>query len=326
MSEREKNWQVIGNLSVEGRLWLAPLAGITIPAVRRFFREMGASLTHTEMVSSSGLLMKNRKTMDMLKNSEKEDPLVLQLFAGDAKSLLQSAEIAMSKGVFSAFSVNMACPVPKVRKRGAGAQLLYKRDLAAEMVRELKKSGLPVWPKIRKHPSGGGAETFSFCEALFEAGADLVCLHGRTPQELYGGVADKDVVKASAGLFPGKIAASGDVFERQDAEEYLEAGAVAVLVARGALRDPFIFSEAVSPAAPLERALFLVRLGDQIEQENGPRASTSLIKRFVSGMFKGMRGNAAYRKEVALSSDWTEMRKRLCACIHYFLERGYGDA
>jgi tRNA-dihydrouridine synthase B len=326
MNEKKRVGQVIGNLPVDGKLWLAPLAGITIPSVRRFFRELGACLTHTEMVSSSGLIMRNRKTLDMLKNSEKEAPLVLQLFAGDAKSLLQSAEIAISNGVFSAFSVNMACPVPKVRKRGAGAQLLFKRDIAVEMVRELKKTGLPVWPKIRKHPSGSGPETFSFCEALIEAGADLVCLHGRTPQQLYGGFADRELVKAAAGIFPGKIAASGDVFERQDAEEYLGNGAAAVLVARGALRDPFIFSEAAPPAAPLERAQFLVRLGDQIEQENGPKASTSLIKRFVSGMFKGMRGNAAYRKEVALASDWAEMRNRLCACIHYFEERGYGDA
>lgn len=326
MNSRKSPGLIIGNARVDGRLWLAPLAGITIPAVRRFFREMGAALTHTEMVSSSGLLMKNRKTMEMLKNSEKEDSLALQLFAGDAPTLLESAFVALSNGVFGAFSINMACPVPKVRKRGAGAQLLSRREVAAEMVRELKKTGLPVWPKIRKHPSGTDSDTFSFCEALFEAGADLVSLHGRTPQALYGGVADRDVVKEAARLFPGGIVASGDVFTRGDAEDYLEGGAAAVLVARGALRDPFFFLEGKEPVDALERALVLVRLGDEIAVENGPRASTSLIKRFVSGMFKGLRGNAAYRKEVALSADWPEMRSRLCACIDYFEERGHDDA
>lgn len=316
----------IGKVPVEGKLWLAPLAGITIPAVRRFFREQGAALTHTEMISSSGLLMKNRKTKDMLNGSEKEEPLVLQLFAGDATSLLQSAEVALSAGRFAAFSINMACPVPKVRKRGAGAQLLSRMGVAVEMVSQLKKAGLPVWPKIRKHPYGIESETLEFCEALLAAGADLVALHGRTPQELYGGVADKRIVKVASGLFPGAIAASGDVFSPADADEYLSGGAAAVLVARGALRDPFFFRGENIPGSPLDRALALVRLGDEIERDNGSKASTSLIKRFVSGMFKGMRGNSAYRKEVALSADWREMRSRLCECIDYFEERGLRNA
>ena len=144
MSQNDSPRLLVGNARVGGRLWLAPLAGITIPAVRRFFVEMGAGLAHTEMVSSSGLLMKNRKTMEMLKNSEKENSLALQLFAGDAASLVGSADVALSCGVFEAFSINMACPVPKVRKRGAGAQLLFRREVAVEMVRELKKAGLPV--------------------------------------------------------------------------------------------------------------------------------------------------------------------------------------
>lgn len=315
----------IGGVQVEGKVWLAPLAGITIGAVRRFFRELGAALTHTEMVSSWGLLVKNRKTMEMLKGSEKETPLVLQLFAGDSKSLLKSAEIALAAGTFEAFSINMACPVPKVRKKGAGAQLLYNRDMAVEMVRELAKAGLPVWPKIRKHPSGGGAETLAFCEALLEAGADLVCLHGRTPQQLYAGTADRQVVHEASAAFPGRVAASGDVFEKEDIDEYLQNGAAAVLVARGALRDPFLFQDGAPPVEPLERALFLVRLGDSILEENGPKAAASLIKRFVSGMFKGIRGNASYRREVASCSHWAEMREKLFSCIHFFDERGNGD-
>ncbi len=325
MTRNEKTPEIIGNVSVHGKLWLAPLAGITTPAVRRFFMEMGAGLTHTEMVSSSGLLMGNRKTLQMLKHSEKEEPLVLQLFAGDTESLVKSAFTALSHGRFAAFSINMACPVPKVRKRGAGAQLLHRTEIASEMVAKLKQAGLPVWPKIRKHPSGMLDDTLSFCDSLFQAGAELVCLHGRTPQALYGGVADREAVRQAASLFPGRIAASGDVFSKEDADEYLQKGAAAVLVARGALRDPFFFGGSETVALPLDRALFLVRLGDEIADESGPKAATSLIKRFISGMFRGLRGNAAYRKEVALSRDWDQMRHRLCACTDYFEERGRHD-
>jgi len=326
MTGQEIKQSVIGRVQVEGKVWLAPLAGITVPAVRRFFRELGAALTHTEMVSSSGLLMKNRKTVEMLKGAEKESPLVLQLFAGDVQSLVESAGIALSAADFAAFGINMACPVPKVRKKGAGAQLLSSRGLAVEMVRELAKTGLPVWPKIRKHPSGSNAETLAFCGALLDAGASLVCLHGRTPQQLYTGTADRQVVQEACAAFPGRVAASGDVFDKDDIADYLQRGAAAVLVARGALRDPFLFRDGIPPAEPLERALFLVRLGDSIKEENGPKAASSLIKRFVSGMFKGIRGNSSYRREVASSTDWLEMREKLCSCIHYFDERGNDDA
>ena len=325
MTGSQRSPEIIGSVRVKGRLWLAPLAGITTPAVRRFFFVMGAGMTHTEMVSSSGLLMGNRKTLGMLEHSGKEEPLVLQLFAGDTESLVKSAFVALAHGRFAAFSINMACPVPKVRKRGAGAQLLHRTEVASEMVAELKRAGLPVWPKIRKHPSGRVEDTLSFCNALFQAGAELVCLHGRTPQALYGGVADKDAVRQAASLFPGRIVASGDVFSKEDADEYLENGAAAVLVARGALRDPFFFGGSETGPLPLDRALFLVRLGDEIAAESGPKAASSLIKRFISGMFRGLRGNAAYRKEVALSRDWAQMRHRLCACTDYFEERGHHD-
>ena len=133
-------------------VWLAPLAGITTPSVRLFFKSMGAGLTHTEMISCAGLAHGSRKTFSMLRMIEGEGPLVLQLFAPDEVTLFEGARRALSRSSFDAISINMACPMPKVTKKGAGSSLLERPETAAAMVRALTPLGLPVWAKTGSHP------------------------------------------------------------------------------------------------------------------------------------------------------------------------------
>ena len=141
----------IGGLELKNNLCLAPLAGITILPVREFFTSLGAALTHTEMISCSGLTRDNAKTFDMIKTSEHEAPLVLQLFASDSKILISGALKALeTQEKFSALGINMACPMPKIIKNGSGSALLKNPDEAFKMTRDLKSFGLPVWVKIRK--------------------------------------------------------------------------------------------------------------------------------------------------------------------------------
>ena len=103
-----------------------------------------------------------------------------------------------------------------------------------------------MWGKIRLSPSGYPLSTEDFCRLLLDAGADNICVHGRTPAQRYEGVADSGEVERIAGLFPGYISASGDVFSPEDAVRYCRAGCVGVMVARGAMRDPFMIPAAVA--------------------------------------------------------------------------------
>jgi len=288
-------------------LWLAPLAGITIPPVRLFFSRLGAKITHTEMVSASGCLFKNKKTMNMLEIFPDESPVVLQLFAGDADSLVRAAEFALSvtsekqNGASSYFAlgINMACPMPKVLKRGAGAKLLEHPEIAFSMVEKLKKLGFPVWIKIRKAPQKNGLTTYQFIEGLIEAGADNICIHGRTPAQRYEGIADKQIVCDMAKSFPGKISGSGDVYTHEDAKIYLDAGCVGVMAARGALANPFLFrKEALYP--PVEEQLALLQqFGRDVSVWAGPRIAVIMVKRLLSGMLKGIYGAGIFRREIA---------------------------
>jgi tRNA-dihydrouridine synthase len=305
------------NIRNELPLWLAPLAGVTTPPVRLFFSRLGAKITHTEMVSASGLLYKNKKTRSMLEILPGESSVVLQLFAGDADSLLRAAEFALSvsetnmrqsgAATFFALGINMACPMPKVQKRGAGAKLLETPEIAFSMVKELKKIGLPVWVKVRKAPQKNVLTTYQFTEGLIEAGADNVCLHGRTPAQRYEGMADKGIVCDMAQVFPGKISGSGDVYTHEDAKVYLDAGCVGVMAARGALANPFIFrSDPSYPPAPEQLAL-LQQFGRDVSEWAGPRIAVIMVKRLLAGMLKGICGAGVFRREVARELDYEKI-------------------
>lgn len=310
----------IGGLALAHPLCLAPLAGVTAAPVREFFTRLGAALTHTEMVSCVGLVRANRKTSGMLETLPEEGPVVLQLFGGEADTVARGAEVALElkrgRGdpAFAGLGVNMACPMPKVTRRGAGAALLGNPSEAFEMTRLLKRMGLPLWVKIRRISEGRARDTLSFVEGLVEAGADNVCIHGRTAAQRYEGRADRTVVVEAARSFPEKISASGDVRVPEDVREYLEAGCVAVMLARGALANPWLFSESLRAlgfelpesllnSSPVRRQAELCRLGERAQELCGARQAVVLVKRLMGGMLKGVDGAAELRRRAGCATD-----------------------
>ncbi|MDY3868432.1 MAG: tRNA-dihydrouridine synthase [Pyramidobacter sp.] len=326
----------IGGVDVENPLFLAPLAGVSISAVRRLYRRLGVGLTHSEMISSTGVIRDGKKTIRMTDYTPQEQPLALQLFAGDADSLCRSAEVCLKEHSYSAFSINMACPMPKVMKRGAGCCLLQKPSVAEDMVTQLKKFGLPVWPKIRKiipDAKHYDRNTSNFAELLLAAGADTVAIHGRTPAQRYTGTADKEEVISIARRFSGKITASGDVYTAEDVKMYLDGGCCAVLGARGAVANPFMVVQSLSvlgyntslfngePSAS-ERAELLITFAEDLVNIHGERTALVILKRFLSGFFKGMTGTAEFKRAIAVAKDWNTVFSILCGWRSYF-ERGF---
>ncbi len=303
---------------VENPVWLAPLAGITTPSVRLFFKSMGAGLTHTEMISCAGLVHGSRKTFSMLNTIEGENPLALQLFAPDEATLYEGARRALSCSSFDAISINMACPMPKVTRKGAGSSLLERPETAAAMVRALTPLGLPVWVKTRKSPPASYMDTLSFSGMLLEAGASNVCIHGRTPAQKYGGRADRSAIIRSAKAFPGMIAASGDIFSADDALGLFDEGCSAVFIARGALKDPFLIPTTLHCCGfPVDERLLapttgsrvdlVTSLGERMLREEGEKAAVVLLKRLLSGMFREFSGASRFRKTLSGTSDWRGM-------------------
>mgnify|MGYP002626972640 CR=1 FL=1 len=300
---------IVGGIEVSGRLFLAPLAGVTDLPVREFFSEHGASLTHTEMISCAGLIRDNAKTFDMLKVSEREGPLVVQLFANDAGVLKSGGEVVMErcKGKkFSAFGINMACPMPKITKNGCGASLLKKPDVAVKMVAGLKSLGLPVWVKMRRLDSDDA--TLWFIDGLVEAGADNVCIHGRTCAQRYEGVADRGITSKAAHEFPEMISASGDVRMTSDVEEYLAMGCEGVMVARGAFSNPFIFEEYEGKFREKgEKLSEIVNFARHADEISGEHRALVLMKRFAGSILRYEHGSAELRRQAMMSGKLDEI-------------------
>ena len=289
-------------MTLKNALCLAPMAGVTTIAMREFFALHGAGLTHTEMISCAGLVRDNAKTFDMLALSENESDVIVQLFGNDDALVREGAEVVMNRGVkFSAFGVNMACPMPKITRNGSGSALMKRPDIAAKMVKGLKSLGLPVWVKIRKFEND--ADTLSFVETLAEAGADNVCIHGRTPAQRYEGVADRKIVAEAAKRFPELIAASGDVKTLADIEEYSACGCAVVMLARGALGNPFMFEEYEGRFRTQEEKLAeLVKFAYRAREISGEHRAVVLMKRFAGSVLKFAHGSAELRR-LAMQAD-----------------------
>ena len=267
----------IGGLGLDRRLFMAPMAGITTAPFRRSVRRWGAGLVFTEMISAYGVHYDNRRTLDYLACGETDHPIGFQLFGADADVLADAAARCVTAGA-DLVDLNMACPVRKVVKTGAGAALLGEPARAAAMVEAVVDAvadAVPVTVKIRSGLREGDEAGRRTAPLLAAAGAAAVCIHPRTAGQLYRGRADHAVTFALAAELPVPVIASGDVDGRAAAIALLEGGAAAVMLARHAVGRPWLFAEvleAAPPPAPAVRLKELRLFADDVLHEMEGRA------------------------------------------------------
>ncbi len=238
---------------------MAPMAGLTTPVLRRAARRWGAGLVFTEMISAYGVHYDNRRTLDYLDAGPDEHPIGFQLFGADADVLADAAGRCVAEGA-DLVDLNMACPVRKVVKTGAGAALLAEPDRAAGIVAAVVRAveeaapgrGIPVTVKIRSGLRQGDELGRRAALRLVAAGAAAIAIHPRTAAQLYRGRADHSVTFALAAESPVPVIASGDVDGRAAALALLDGGAAAVMLARHAVGAPWLFAETLG--APPTRA------------------------------------------------------------------------
>jgi tRNA-dihydrouridine synthase B len=239
----------IGDVDVDNRVLLAPLAGIGNWFVRLQARRHGAGLAVSEMVSSFGLHHRNERTMtELLRIHPSEHPVSIQLFGHDAEVMASGAAIAAESGA-DLIDINMGCPVRKVRKVGAGAELLRQPDLALALARAAREgSGLPVTVKLRSGIDPGDRSGVDLAVRLVEeAGVAAIALHPRSAAVQHKGNPDYGLVRELVERLDGseaKVIVSGGLATAPDVRRaYRESRADAVMIARGALGNPWIFQE-----------------------------------------------------------------------------------
>jgi nifR3 family TIM-barrel protein len=259
----------IGALTLDRRLFMAPMAGITSLAFRRSVRRWGAGLAFTEMISAYGVHYGNQRTLDYLACGADEHPLGFQLFGADADVLADAAARCVEAGA-DLVDLNMACPVRKVVKTGAGAALLGDPDRAAAIVAAVVGAvgdRVPVTVKIRSGLRAGDEAGRRVAPRLVAAGAAAICIHPRTASQLYRGNADHAVTFALAAELPVPVIASGDVDGR---------------AAALALRRPWLFAEILEDARPPSRDACLAevrRFTEDVMRDMGPR-SVGYLRQF----------------------------------------------
>lgn len=239
----------IGNVSIDNRVVLAPMAGVCNSAFRKIIKEMGAGLLYAEMVSDKALVYDNKKSHDMLYMTEEERPITQQIFGSDKESFVCAAKIVEREMKPDIIDINMGCPVPKVAKRAqAGAALLKDPDKVYDIVKSVVNAvNVPVTVKIR---SGWDSESINasiIAKKIEEAGASAICVHPRTRAQGYSGHANWNIIKEVKENVSIPVIGNGDILSAEDAKKMLdETGCDAVMIGRGTLGNPYLIKQVVS--------------------------------------------------------------------------------
>ena len=254
----------IGNINLKGNLFLAPVAGYSDSAFRSVCIENGACFTYTEMVSAEALVRKNLKTEILMRRACNESAYAVQIFGGEPEVMAEAARIVLEKTHCECIDINCGCPVPKIVKTGAGSALtrdpdrLFKvveavvgavRRVVPEPVEGPSPGPTPVTVKIR---SGWEQKQITWREAAqaaLDAGASAITIHPRTKAQGYEGHSDWSIMRQLVEMVNGRVPVfgSGDLFKPEDAKKMLEeTGVDAVMFARGAMGNPFIFKDTTS--------------------------------------------------------------------------------
>ncbi|MEW8955097.1 tRNA dihydrouridine synthase DusB [Clostridium sp.] len=235
----------IRDIEFKNNVFLAPMAGVTDISFRGLCKSMGCGLVYTEMVSAKGLCYENEKTKELLKISEEEKPVAVQLFGGDPFTMAKAAEYFNDDPDIVIIDINMGCPMPKIIKNGEGSALMKTPKIAQEIIREMKKaSDKPITVKFRKGFEENENLAVDFSKYMEEAGVDAIAIHGRTRDQMYTGSADWNIIKDVKSSVSIPVIGNGDVFTEEDAERLIRlTNCDGIMVARGARGNPWIFKQ-----------------------------------------------------------------------------------
>lgn len=299
----------IGNIEIDSRsAGLAPMAGVADMAFRELCVEYGATYVVSEMVSSKGLTMCDRKSRKLLVLSDKERPAAAQIFGSDPEIMAKSA-VECLEFKPDVIDINMGCPAPKIAGSGGGCALMKDPVLAESIIKAVCKAvDIPVTVKIRTGWDFDSINAVEMAKRAENAGAVAITVHGRTRRQMYAPPVDRETIALVKKSVRIPVIANGDIVDGISAAAMLEeTGCDYLLVGRGALGRPWVFSqisaylkhERILPEPPVsERMCVMVRHIKRICEYKGERVGIKEARKHAAWYIKGIRGAASYRQQV----------------------------
>ena len=297
----------IGNLEINSKVFLAPMAGITFDSYRRFMANFGYGVAVTEMVSDMGLIYGNEETNVYVTYEKGKYPVGVQLFGNDPETFKKAAKIALNiNNNIAFFDVNMGCPVPKVTDHGSGSKLMQNPKLCGDIIRALKEvTDLPITAKIRLGWDNNSINYLEVISELEKAGVGMIGIHARTKKELYTGRPHFELLKDLRSKMNVPLAVSGNIFTLDDAIKALDiTGADAVMVARGGVGNPFLLKqinhyyetgERLESPSLLDQLKWCYELGKMIVEEKGEERGMRIYRSIASKFLNGFPNSKEYK-------------------------------
>lgn len=318
----------IGNIKLRHGLALAPMAGFTDRAMRRVCRDFGAEYSTTEMVSAKAVVYNDKKTFSLARILADEGEVAIQIFGSEPDIIAEAAaRLAHPKeGVAPvAIDINMGCPVNKIFSNGEGSALMRSPDLIYRITERVRASvDIPVTVKLRAGVDKDSVNAVTCALAAEAGGASMICVHGRTRAQMYGGTVDKEIIKNVKSSVKIPVVANGDIIGAREAVDMLSyTGADGIAIGRGAIGNPFIFSEIlgelsgdVPPEPTLEQraetALLQLRLA--IEDKGEARAVPEARKQ-IALYLRHFHGAAGLRAAINKATSYSEVERILRAAL-----------
>ncbi len=315
----------LGSVEVPTPVVLAPMAGITNAAYRQLCREQGAGLYVCEMITSRGIVERDRKTMSMLQFDPGEVVRSVQLYGVDPDTMAEATEILCNEHGVGHVDLNFGCPVPKVTRKGGGAALPWKRDRLAMILRATvqagQRYGVPVTMKTRMGIDPGHLTFLDAGRIAEDAGCAAIALHGRTAQQAYSGSANWEAIAELADAVNIPVLGNGDIWEAADALRMVEAtGVDGVVIGRGCLGRPWLFRDLADAFAGRQTrtlptlgqvAAMVRRHAELLAGLSSEQHGLTDLRKHMAWYFKGFPVGSEIRRGLGLVSSFAQLDQQL---------------